>query len=528
MILQKYLENSAQRYGEKTAVRYRDEAVTYRQLNMLANQVANTLISQGLAVGDKVGLYLSKSIEAVAAIFGILKAGAVYVPLDPDSPLERTRYIISNCSISTIVVDDFKLQKLVKNQELFPEKLLLLNMSKKQPVPSENKNGWKVLSRTEIEDHSINTTDAETLTENDLAYILYTSGSTGQPKGVMLTHLNGSVFVDWAADYLNLRADDIFSSHAPFHFDLSIFDIFVSIKLGATLCLIPPGISYFPDAILKYLYENKITVWYSVPSALIQLLSLKDDLRAKLQSVNTLIYAGEVFPYQYLNKLGEVLTETDVYNFYGPTETNVITYYKVELQKDKPLEENVPIGMPCPYAEIRIVDENMKPVPPGGAGELIVNGSSLMSGYWGDAEKSARAVRKVTGEKGEAFFYFTGDWVAEREDGSIIYINRRDNMVKTRGFRVELGEIETALYKHSSVQKASVVAIPDEKIGHRIIAFVDLKKGSRVLPDEMEKHCEHFLPAYMLPEKIIVLQELPLSANGKIDREKLKELYQKF
>lgn len=522
MLLHQYLEESALRWGDKTAVKYKNESMSYHQLDIFSNQIAHSLLSGGVRPGATVGLYLAKSMEVVAAIFGILKAGAVYVPIDPDSPPERTRYIISNCRIETMMVDELKLQKLGKNWELFPEKGLLLNLSRNHAAVPQLAPAWQVWSREDIEKQLVNAPGIEPRSEDDLAYILYTSGSTGQPKGVMLTHRNGNVFVEWAANYLGLGADDVFSSHAPFHFDLSIFDLFVSLKLGGTLCLIPPGISYFPDAILRFIFENQLTVWYSVPSALIQLLLLQDDVKEKLKSIKTLIYAGEVFPYSYLNQLAKVLTDAGIYNFYGPTETNVITYYSIKLRPDELLEENVPIGEPCPYARIAIVDEHQQPVGPGTPGELIVNGSSLMKGYWDDPQKSARAIQKVILDGQEDFFYCTGDLVVQRADGNIVYVNRRDNMVKTRGFRVELGEVETALYKHPAILKAAVVAVPDETVGHRLAAFIALQDGAILSPDEMDKHCSRFLPAYMIPEKTIFLPQLPLSANGKIDREKLK------
>jgi amino acid adenylation domain-containing protein len=523
VLLHKYLEKNSNLYAHKTAIKCMDQSITYLQLDILSNQIAHSLLRQGIIPGDTVGIYLPKSIEAIAAIFGILKAGAVYVPIDSDSPLERVSYIMSDCSIKTIVLDELRLRKLIKNKKMFPEKWKILCVSNSKSVLLDIPSTWQLWSKEKIETQAKDVPQIEPRSIDDLAYILYTSGSTGQSKGVMLTHRNGIVFVEWAAQYLNLEAQDIFSSHAPIHFDLSIFDIFVSIKLAGTLCLIPPGISYFPDAILDFISRNKITVWYSVPSALIQLLSLKDDLKVKLQSITTLIYAGEVFPYTYLNQLCRVLDHAaDIYNFYGPTETNVITYYQVKL--NEPIEKNVPIGKPCPYAQIYVVDENKKTVEQGTVGELIVKGQSMMKGYWADPQKSDKAIQKVCLDNKEQFFYFTGDIVVEQIDGNLVYVNRRDNMVKTRGFRVELGEIETALYKNPLVYKTAVIAIPDERIGHRLIAFVVVKTDASLSIDEVNMHCSIFLPTYMIPEKIVFLPNMPITSNGKINREELKNM----
>ena len=522
MLLHQYLHQSASRFPDKTAVRCKDEAISFHQLEVLSNQIAHALRLNGVLSGARVGLYLNKSIPAVAAIFGILKAGAVYVPLDPDSPLERTRYIIANCNIQSIVVDETKLVKLLKNRDLFPGIRTVINVAPLQPSLPAIPDSWRILDRQQIERQPESFPSVESFSEDHLAYILYTSGSTGQPKGVMLTHQNGMVFVDWAVQTLELTARDVFASHAPFHFDLSIFDLYAAVKCGGTLCLIPPGVSYFPDALLNFIAHYHITVWYSVPSALIQLLALP-DLKIKLASITTLIYAGEVFPYNYLNQLRPVLTNACIYNFYGPTETNVITAYRIDEPPDESLRENVPIGKPCPYARTAVVDEHRQPVPPGTTGELIVNGASLMRGYWDDPEKTALKIRPVTLEGREDLYYFTGDLVQKRPDGNLVYINRRDHMVKVRGFRVELGEVETALYRHPAITKAAVAAIPDEKVSHRLIAFVSLQSETVLSPDDIEKHCAQLLPAYMIPEKFIFLNELPLSSTGKIDREALKK-----
>jgi amino acid adenylation domain-containing protein len=521
MLLHQYLQLSASRFPEKIAVKFKEEAIGYLQLDALSNQIARTLLANGVLPGAKVGLYLSKSIPAVAAIYGILKAGAVYVPLDPDSPLERTRYIIANCDIESIIVDEVKLIKLLKNSEILPGIRNLFNVAPLPPSLPGAPKSWHIVCRDQIERQPESPPCSEPIAEDQLAYILYTSGSTGQPKGVMLTHRNAFIFVDWAVHALGLTAQDIFASHAPFHFDLSIFDLYAAGKCGGTLCLIPPGTSYFPDALLNFISHYQITVWYSVPSALIQLLTLA-NLKTKLASIRTLIYAGEVFPYHYLNQLRPVLTNARIYNFYGPTETNVITAYRVDGPPDEPLQNNVPIGKPCPYARIAVVDEHQQPVPPGTTGELIVNGTSLMQGYWGDPEKTAQKIRQVTLEGREDLYYFTGDLVVEQPGGNLVYINRRDHMVKVRGFRVELGEVESALYRHPSIAKAAVIAVPHEKVSHRLIAFVAYENETVLTPDDIEKHCNQFLPAYMIPERFIILNNLPLSSTGKIDREALR------
>lgn len=529
MLLHAYLEKSAQKWPEKVAVRCRKETITFAALNKRADRIANMLRSYPGLICDNIGLYVNKSISAVAAIFGILKSGAAYVPLDTESPAERIAYICSDCQLRAIVTDRPNLPKLIRNRHLLQRDLLILVVENDGQKPET---GPLPVEWTFIEETGSGAVDRRCLPDSgiqaeDRAYILYTSGSTGRPKGVMLSHRNATVFVDWSQACLNITQKDVLSSHAPFHFDLSIFDLYVAVKTGATLCLIPPGLGYFPDAMVAFIHQHKITVWYSVPSVLINFLSVPNGLKDKLASLKTLIYAGEVFNFSLLNQLRPFLTDCDIYNLYGPTETNVITYYKIAKEDRAQLCENVPIGRPCPYAAIRVVDEDGQPVRAGETGQLIVNGDSLMKGYRGDPDKTRSRMCSFVDKGRSEMFYATGDLVYEKPDGNIVYVNRKDHMVKTRGFRVELGEIEAALYQQGVVRKAAVVAVPDEKIGHRLFAFVELNRKEPIPEDDLEDNYHRKIPTYMIPEKTFQLETMPQTSTGKIDRRQLVQIAQR-
>ncbi len=522
MFLQDYLSVSAAKYSDRVAIRLLDEEITYRELDERSSQLANFFNQHGFGPGSNVGLYLTKSPAAVIAIFGILKAGATYVPLDTEAPIERVAYICFNCDIQAIVVDDGGLKHINNAAKQFPVSQVIISISADVPDTLLYPDQWRIFDRLDIDQSEKELLYKPEISRDSLAYLLYTSGSTGKPKGVMLSHLNAMVFVDWAMELLQTNQHDVFSSHAPFHFDLSILDIFLAVKSGATLCLIPPGISYFADAMLRFIEENGITVWYSVPNAIIQWLPYKEELSVKLSSLRTLIYAGEVFPFGFINELAPQLSEKTVYNLYGPTETNVITYFKLNLDRSNPLTEDVPIGEPCSYAEIYIVDENNQPVKSGEIGELIVKGDSLMAGYWDNPEKTSAAIQSVNINNQQSDFYFTGDMVYLNDDQQIIYVNRRDNMVKTRGFRVELGEIESVLHQHELIHQSAVVAIPDEVIGNKLIAFYVTVDNREIDNEDIVEFCADNLPTYMLPAKIIQMKSLPRNTRGKIDRERLK------
>jgi amino acid adenylation domain-containing protein len=517
-LLHRVLREGLAGRAEKVAVRMRGDAITYEDLDRLSNQIGRTLQEAGVPLGGRVGIYASKSIGAVAALLGVLKAGAVCVPLDPDSPVERLRYIIQDCELDALVVDDARILRLVGGGPL-PERLRIVQLGRQPFEEGAWPASWTLLGRTCIEAAASDDV-AAVVSADDLAYILYTSGSTGQPKGVMLTHRNTRVFVDWAIEFLGLGGEDVFSSHAPLHFDLSILDIYAALGVGGTLCLVPPGTSYFPDALAKFVEDNAITVWYSVPSAVIQILCHPTRPLQRLRSIKTFVYAGEVFPFGYLNELRRALPETTFYNFYGPTETNVITAHVLPAGGPD-LQANVPIGHACSYAEVHVLDSDGAPVLPGRPGELAVTGGSLMRGYWRDPAKTARAIRTVELEGTVRTLYFTGDLVRQETGGALVYLSRRDSMVKTRGFRVELGEIETALDRHAEVVKSAVVALPDEKIGHRLFAYVAVERGEQTA-GAIESHCATALPAYMVPERIFCVERLPLTSTGKIDRDHLK------
>ena len=297
----------------------------------------------------------------------------------------------------------------------------------------------------------------------DLAYILYTSGSTGRPKGVMLTHQNALTFVEWCAAKFQITSEDRLSNHAPLHFDLSVFDVYNTLEAGATLYMITEDLALFPGRLAEFIGAEGITVWYSVPSALMLLL-LHADLNAdRLCKLRMILFAGEVFPMKYLRQLAEQLPHIELYNLYGPTETNVCTYYKVERERLAALDK-LPIGVACENTEVFAVNErNEIVVQAGGTGELYVRGPAVTYGYWADTEKTrAMVVPNTFQQNFEEKLYRTGDLVQLAEDGNYYFLGRRDSMIKSRGYRIELGEIETALLSHPSVKEAVAVAIPDD------------------------------------------------------------------
>jgi amino acid adenylation domain-containing protein len=516
-LLQQLLIDSARRYPDKVAVRYEEQEITYKDLDEVTDKLAALLRENEVGQGDRVGIYINKSIPSVVSIHGILKAGAVYVPLDPNAPASRLAFIIENCGIRCLLTSTRNLGKVGK---MFPdgsplEAVVLTDGAAelKGELP------LNVIPWSDVLERDGSALSGNPTIDTDLAYVLYTSGSTGVPKGVMISHLNALTFVNWAHETLKVSEADVLSNHAPLHFDLSIFDIFAAFKAGATLVLVPEGTSAFPIRMADWIEQNGITIWYSVPSIL-SLMVLHGKLdRYGFPALRTVLFAGEVFPVKYLRELMAAIPHAEYYNLYGPTETNVITYYKVpELPAER--IKPIPIGKACANIGVfALADDGAVVTGPGVEGELYSRGSCVAQGYWGDPEKTGRS---FVGNHVQPHFqdraYRTGDIVTIDEEGNYIYLGRRDHMIKSRGYRIELGEIEAALYSHPDVKEAAAIAVPDDLIGNRIKAFIVLRNSHHVDAREIQGFCSEKIPRYMVPELIEFRQALPKTSTGKVDK----------
>jgi len=512
-LLHQLLSKSASKYPNNTAVWARGQSLSYRELDERSNQLAHLLRHRGIQKGDRVGIYFPKAVESVVSMFGVLKAGGVYVPLDPQQPAQRIQYIVDNCAIKALVTTREKLQR------LDPAAIGTVKFC----VFTDRMNGagttaigapWEELA-------GFPTTSApEGLqsTTLDLAYILYTSGSTGRPKGVMLSHQNALTFVDWCAETFQIQPEDRLSNHAPLHFDLSVFDVYNAIEAGAAVYMVPDDAMLFPASLAKFIAAQSISVWYSVPSALVHLI-LHGNLKAQnLDRLRVMLFAGEIFPIKYLRQLADLLPQVELYNLYGPTETNVCTYYRVDRAKLASMEK-IPIGRACANTEVFAVDDRNQLIQPGQTGELYVRGPSVTCGYWGDAEKTHKMVLPNRFQPNyEEKMYCTGDLVILREDGDYDFVGRRDSQIKSRGYRIELGEIEAALLTHPSVKEVAVVAVPDDEVSNRIKAIVAPHSGSTLTAGHLQQHCAQRVPRYMIPELIEFRESLPKTTTGKLDR----------
>jgi amino acid adenylation domain-containing protein len=493
LLIHRRLEASARRAPDRAAVVLGDRSLTYAELDATANRVAQLLASLGVRPGDRVALFIEKSPEAVAAIYGILKAGATYVPLDEHAPAARLAYIVEDAGARFVISSESRARDW--------EALEAAGTTATRLVP------WAELGGLDPEP------PAAVVDRDGLAYVLYTSGSTGEPKGVMLSHENCLAYVEWAVEVIGVRSEDRLSSHAPFHFDLSTFDLFAAAVAGATVVLVPREQSVFPAELARFIREQRITIWYSVPSIL-TLLTLRGSIGDPApEHLHTIIFAGEVFPTKYLAQLMDLLPGVRFYNFFGPTETNVCTWYEVPRPASA-LPDDLPIGRAIGGVEALVVDEEGCGVSDGEVGELLIRGPTVMHGYLGKPELTEH-VLEVDGRER---VYHTGDLVAYDGEGNLRFLGRRDAQIKSRGYRIELGEIERAIYAHDAVAECAVVAVPDDVVTNRLRAYV---VADGVTGGELAAFCRERLPRYMVPDEIEFRDALPKSSTGKIDRRKL-------
>jgi amino acid adenylation domain-containing protein len=519
-LLSQYLTHSALRYPDRPAVKCRDVVLSYRELDELSDRIARALTSAGIGRGDRVGLCMSKSERSVAALLGTLKAGAAYVPVDPSAPSRRGAFVLRDCGVRALVTSARKLHDYKDEITTLPALDLVIRAD--ESAAQDVADGPRQLAWNQLPVSGPVTSSAPVI-ESDPAYLLYTSGSTGNPKGVILSHRHARTFVDWGAAAFSVSCDDRLSNHAPLHFDLSVFDIYVALSAGACVVIVPDDVAPFPVELARWIEEQGITTWYSVPSALVRLLLHGKLERYAYSALRTVLFAGEVFPMKYLREVMARFPGARFYNLYGPTETNVCTF--CEIPHDMPADATeIPIGQACANTDVFAIDSAGKRVETGGTGELYVRGPALLLGYWGLAEQTRAAL--VPNPLQPAYLepaYRTGDLVRLAEDGSYYFIGRRDHMVKSRGYRIELGEIEQAVYQHASVREFVVLALPDEEIGARLHGVVAPVDGGQITDRELQAFCAARLPRYMIPETFTVREELPKTSTGKIDRVTLQK-----
>jgi amino acid adenylation domain-containing protein len=479
--------------------------LTYSELDRLSDALCAWLVGRGVKRGDRVGVYLPKSIDSLATLYGVMKAGAAYVPVDCAAPAWRAAYIMHDCAVTVAVLERSLVEAFERESSALGRTPITLVL--------ESTRGGTALREALQQDGRTVSVAAQPHGPDDLAYILYTSGSTGKPKGVMHSHRNAVTFVDWCVEAFAPTPDDRFSSHAPFHFDLSILDLYLAASCAGTVLLIDAEAGKEPVGLATLIAERRLTVWYSTPSTLSLLVQYGKLDRHDYSRLRLVLFAGEVFPVKHLRAVTRRIPHPRYVNLYGPTETNVCTFHEIPLPVPDERTTPYPIGTVCSNFEARVADDAGRAVERGGEGELCIRGPGVMLGYWNLPEQAGRSYfTDVTGR-----WYRTGDVVVEGEDGDFRYVGRRDRMVKRRGHRIELGEIESGLYRHPAIREVAVVASPSEESGVRLTAFVACHEGRQASVIELKRFSAETLPHSMIPDIFVFRNALPKTSTDKID-----------
>lgn len=484
--------------------------MSYSELDKKSNQLAHALLNNSAELEDRVGIYMHKSLELGVAIYGILKAGCVFVPLDPFLPADRLQFIIEDCGISHIVSSDV----------LLPTLSGIDAATDINVYGVESESPFNQLSWSEVEQFSDLSPDVVMIDQN-LAYIMYTSGSTGVPKGMMHTHLGSNTYARWGADYVSMKPPDRVASHAPLHFDLSIFDFFSTAMAGATVVLVPETVARFPASWSQLIESERISIVFTVPYTLITMYEGGVLDKRDLSSLRWILFGGEPYPPKQLRQLMLKLEQVTFTNVYGPAEAPSCVCYNVPLP-DENSDEPIPIGIVSVNSTDIVIDENDADCDIGTPGELCIRSTSLTRGYWNrpDLNETAYLYRQSHGPFQHVYFR-TGDRVVRADDGQLRFLGRIGRMVKTRGHRVELDEIEIVLAKMEGVSEVAAYTIPDGAGSQTVLAAVTAKSAIELEEGSLLQYARQKLPAYAVPRQISVLDTMPHTTTGKIDRQAL-------
>ncbi len=496
------------------AVRCDGEGISWSELVRQSNGLAYVLRDAGLDRGDRVAVLLPKSLQVAAAFYGVSAAGGALVPLDPKAPAEQLQRVLRATGATQLIMGGRMQTDLSGLLANCPElrHVIADDVDESLPVAVTP---WAAV-------HAMASDCAPDIPVGglDTSYIQHTSGSTGEPKLIRHTHASALAFVEWAVSAYGIHAQDRLSNHSSHHTCFATFDYYAAARAGATTVVLTPAAMMMPPTLSALLESERVSIWYSVPTALVQLLLRGTLQERQLDALRWVLFAGERFPEKHLRSLMKQLPRARFSHVYGSTEVNVCSYY--HLPEEPQLPDPLPIGVPCSNTRALVVDPSGRPVAAGESGELLVQGSTLMSGYWGDPERNRQVLleRPAAGGLSERW-YRTGDRVLQLPDGTLAFGGREDRQVKIRGHRVELDEVEHALMAQDSVLEAVALTQADDEDSQQVSAVVVLDPASRTDVRELLVAVGRLLPRHAVPASLISLQSLPRTPTGKVDRRQL-------
>lgn len=510
MQVEHFLEESATRFPDKTAIICGKRRITYRELDSQSNRLANALLAQGLQRYDRVVIYWENSIEAAITIFAILKARGVFSVINPTTKADKFEYILNNCRATTLITGLSKLEVLRESWTRIPH-LQTIFVTGEGNLPDVD--GKRFLSFERELGAASCTGPANRNIDIDLAALIYTSGSTGRPKGVMVTHQNVVSAATSITTYLENTADDIIISLLPLAFDYGLYQLLMSVRIGGTL-LLERSFAY-PFSVIERLISERVTGLPLVPTISSILLQL-DLSKYQFPHLRYISNTAAALPTEHIRKLRQLFPNVKLYSMYGLTECKRVSYLPPDQIDIRPGS----VGRGMPNEEVYIVDDAGNRVGAGVVGELVVRGANVMKGYWELPEETSLVL------KDGPFFWpekvlYTGDLFTSDEEGYLYWVGRKDDIIKTRGEKVSPKEVEDVIYSISGVSDVAVIGVPDELLGSAVKAFIKLLPNAGTSAQDVLAHCKQHLEDFMVPKYVEIVENLPQTATGKISKRAL-------
>jgi len=505
---------SAEKYPSKTAIIVKGEEYSYSKLNEHAKILAGYLRKSGIIRGDRVAICMNNSYQTIVSIYGATLVGAVFIIINPQTKANKLGYILNDSGAKILITEIFLEKEFLNalNHTESIEEIIIVGKTH-QHISFQNikfENFDSILMKNE------DTSNLSKIIPNDLAAIIYTTGSTGFPKGVMMTH-QAMVFTSWSLiEYLRLSDDERILLVLPLAFDYGLYQLLMSVTTGSTLIVEQSFI--FTATIYKQIDKYKPTVFPGVPTIFAMMIASNKKHRLSFESIQKITNTAAALPAEYIPELKQIFPNAQIFKMYGLTECKRVCYLEPELIDLKPDS----VGKAIPGTEVFLLSPDGHPVPSEERGILHIRGPHLMSGYWNNEVLSKEMLKpaKLPGEN----ILCSKDWFKMDADGFLYFLGRNDDIIKTRGEKVSPVEIENVIYKIQAIKEVAVIGIPDEILGESIVAFLTTHNNNKLDELEVIKECTTNLEIFMVPQKIKFLNEMPQNSNGKIDKMKLKEM----